>query len=88
MALLERGSSTPEAGRGRVRLTTRDPDVEKLLAGLAIDGEVLAEARSSCKAVCRSRNAWSVQQARLQHDAREWLRKGGFASRGGGGGRS
>ena len=54
----------PEMQRGRVRLTTRDPDIEKLLAGLALEGEELEQIRIFSKALWAARNRHDVRRRR------------------------
>lgn len=59
----EWGSPAPERREGRARLSVRDPQLEKLLSGLAIDDEELETARQFGKALWCARNSWSVAKA-------------------------
>ena len=52
----------PESERGRVRLTVRDPDIEKLLCGLAIESEKLQQIRDYSKGLWAERNRFDVRR--------------------------
>lgn len=56
------GDSSPDSERGRVRLTVRDPDIEKLLCGLAIEGEELQQIRHYSKGLWAERNRFDVRR--------------------------
>lgn len=56
------GVRSPEKREGRALLTVRDPQVEKLLAGLNLDGPNMDRVRQFCKTWCRDRNSWSIAQ--------------------------
>ena len=54
--------TAPNSGKGRARLTLRDPLVESLLAGL--DDYDLNELRAFCKKIASARNKWDVARRR------------------------
>ena len=56
------GDSTPDSERGRVRLTVRDPDIEKLLSGLAIEGNEIEQVRIFGKALWAERNRFDIRR--------------------------
>lgn len=63
MVLVRTGEAPPDARKGRVRLTARDPFIENLLAGGDFDGVNLEAIRAFGKALWRSRNEWSIRRA-------------------------
>lgn len=73
---------TADSERGRVRLTVRDPDIEKLLSGLAIEGEILEQVRVFGKSLWAERNRFDVRRRvgglfvpdrRISKSDAEWL---------------
>jgi hypothetical protein len=56
------GLRSPEMREGRVRLTVRDPQIEKLLAGLAIDPQHVGDARGFGNWLWRERNRFDVER--------------------------
>ena len=64
MAVLERGTTPPEKREGRARLSVRDPQIEKLLAGLALEGDDLEPIRQFGKALWRWRNEYDIRRRR------------------------
>ena len=54
------GDRTPEMREGRVKLSLRDPQIEKLLAGLDFDRENIDQLRRFGKNMWSARNAWSI----------------------------
>lgn len=78
MPVLE-GVRSPEKRRDRLTLGVRDPNIEKLVAGLVIDGVTVDQLRRIGKNLWRWRNEWSVRRASSRH--REV--RGLFASKGG-----
>lgn len=64
MFALERGPRPPEKREGRARLSVRDPDIEKLLAGLALEGDDLEQIRQFCKFWWRLRNEHDISRRR------------------------
>lgn len=78
MTYLE-GVRSPEKRRDRLTLSVRDPNIEKLVAGLDIDGISIDQLRRIGKNLWRWRNDWSVKVAsRRRREVR-----GLFASKGG-----
>ena len=61
MALSGTGSA-PNSGKGRARLTLRDPLIRSLLAGLG-DYD-LNELRAFCKKIAGARNPWDIARRR------------------------
>ena len=59
----QQGDCTPKMQEGRARLSVRDPLIEKLLSGLAIDAEELDEIRRFGKSLWAARNAWTIGKA-------------------------
>ena len=60
MAVLDRGTRTPEMRKPRVTLTTRDSEIEKLLSGLAVDSGSLEQLRLFAKRLWSDRSCWDV----------------------------
>ena len=60
--LISERALRPEMQRGRVRLTTRDPDIEKLLSGLAIEGNEIEQVRIFGKALWAERNRFDIRR--------------------------
>ena len=60
--LISERALRPEMQRGRVRLTTRDPDIEKLLSGLAIEGNEIEQVRHFCKNLWAERNRFDIRR--------------------------
>lgn len=79
MSVLE-GVRSPEKRRDRATLGVRDPNIEKLVAGLDIDGVSIDQLRRIGKNLWRWRNDWSVRNA----SSRQRELRGLFASREGG----
>lgn len=52
-----------ERREGRVRLSVRDPQIEKLLAGLNFDNEDIERLRRLGKVLWSQRNTWVVARA-------------------------
>jgi len=73
------GVRAPEKRRDRLTLGVRDPNIEKLVAGLDIDGVSIDHLRRIGKNLWRWRNDWSVQNASRRHSEVRGL----FASKGG-----
>lgn len=57
------GARSPEKRRPRITLGVRDPNIEKLVVGLEIDGITLDQLRLIGKKLWRWRNEWSVRRA-------------------------
>lgn len=64
MPVLERGTRPPEKREGRAQLTVRDPNIEKLLAGLALEGDDLERMRQFGKFWWRLRNEHDIARRR------------------------
>lgn len=62
MGVLE-GRRCPETRQARTILGVREPEHEKLLAGLQFDGQDIEQIRAICKTLWRWRNEWSVRKA-------------------------
>ncbi len=64
MFALERGPRPPEKREGRAQLTVRDPNIERLLAGLALEGDDLERMRHFGKFWWRLRNEHDIARRR------------------------
>lgn len=56
------GNATPEMRKARVRLTTREPFIESLLAGLDYDGVDIDELRAFSKHWWSARNQFDIRR--------------------------
>lgn len=63
MSKLVGASPVPERREGRVRLSVRDPQIEKLLAGLNFDNADIERLRRIGKVLWSQRNTWTIARA-------------------------
>jgi hypothetical protein len=73
MPVLDGGIRRPESRKPRTTLTVRDSEIEKLLSGLAVDSETLAELRAFGKALWSARSRWDVERRQRERQQRVGL---------------